>query len=282
MKDGFFLIDLTLRVHGFVYFYNKFLKSMNTTNPEGSLYTTIQNNIATIEFGHPSSNSFPSFMLDRLTKELNTIAQNTEVSVIVLKSQGEKAFCAGASFDELLEIDDLIKGEKFFSGFANVINAMRKCPQLIIGRVQGKAVGGGVGLVSACDYAFATEAASIKLSELTIGIGPFVIAPAVERKMGNASLAELTIAGHEWQNAYWAKERGLYARVFETIAEMDKEVEFLALKLAQYNPEALAEMKKVLWKNTDNWDTLLYERAAISGKLVLSDFTKNALAQFKK
>lgn len=255
---------------------------MSTTQEHGSLYTQIQNKIASIEFSHPASNSFPSELLQRLTDELHKIAQNKEVSIIVLKSGGEKTFCAGASFDELLQIDDLEKGEKFFAGFANVINAMRKCPQLIIGRIQGKAVGGGVGLAAACDYAFATEAASIKLSELTIGIGPFVIAPAVERKMGNAALAKLTIAGHEWQNAYWAKEHGLYAKVYETVAEMDKEIDFLAQKLASYNPEALAEMKTILWENTSNWETLLYERAAISGKLVLSDFTKNALQQFKK
>lgn len=252
------------------------------TQSNGSLYTHIENKIATIEFSHEASNSFPSELLQRLTNELNKISENKEVSVIILKSGGEKAFCAGASFDELLQIDDLEKGEKFFSGFANVINAMRKCNQLIIGRIQGKTVGGGVGLAAACDYAFATEAASIKLSELTIGIGPFVIAPAVERKMGTAALAELTIAGHEWQNAYWAKERGLYAKVYETIADMDKEVDFLAQKLASYNPEALADMKRVLWEDFSNWDSLLYERAAISGKLVLSEFTKNALSQFKK
>ena len=255
---------------------------MSTIQSNGSLYTQINNKIATIEFSHEASNSFPSELLQRLTNELNKISQNKEVSVIILKSGGEKAFCAGASFDELLQIDDLEKGEKFFSGFANVINAMRKCSQLIIGRIQGKTVGGGVGLAAACDYTFATEAASIKLSELTIGIGPFVIAPAVERKMGTAALAELTIAGHEWQNAYWAKERGLYAKVYETIADMDKEVDFLAQKLASYNPEALAEMKKVLWEDSSNWDSLLYERAAISGKLVLSEFTKDALSQFKK
>lgn len=252
------------------------------TQSNGSLYTHIENKIATIEFSHEASNSFPSELLQRLTNELNKISENKDVSVIILKSGGEKAFCAGASFDELLQIDDLEKGEKFFSGFANVINAMRKCNQLIIGRIQGKTVGGGVGLAAACDYAFATEAASIKLSELTIGIGPFVIAPAVERKMGTAALAELTIAGHEWQNAYWAKERGLYAKVYETIADMDKEVYFLAQKLASYNPEALADMKRVLWEDFSNWDSLLYERAAISGKLVLSEFTKNALSQFKK
>ena len=255
---------------------------MTTTVSNGSLYVNIENKIATIEFAHPASNSFPSELLQRLTNELHLVSQNPKVSVIILKSEGEKAFCAGASFDELLEIDDLQKGEKFFSGFANVINAMRKCPQLIIGRIQGKAVGGGVGLAAACDYAFATEAASIKLSEFTIGIGPFVIAPAVERKMGVAALAELTIAGHEWQNAYWAKEQGLYAKVYANTAEMDQEIAFLATKLASYNPEALAEMKTVLWENTSNWDALLYERAAISGKLVLSEFTKNALSQFKK
>lgn len=248
----------------------------------GSLYTHIQNNIATIEFGHPASNSFPGELLNRLTISLNELSSNKEVNVIILKSEAEKTFCAGASFDELTAISTMEEGKQFFLGFANVINAMRKCSKLIIGRVQGKAVGGGVGLAAACDYCFATEQASIKLSEFTIGIGPFVIAPAVERKMGLAALSELTLDATSWQNAYWAKEKGLYAKVFETIGELDKEVDYLALKLSQYNAEALKEMKKVLWEGTENWDILLEERAEISGKLVLSEATKSALQKFKK
>ncbi|MDY0780390.1 enoyl-CoA hydratase/isomerase family protein [Tenacibaculum sp. IB213877] len=254
---------------------------MTTTRPNGSLYTQFENNIATIEFGHPASNSFPSELLDRLAKEFDKLSVNDAVSVIVLKSEGERAFCAGASFDELVAIDNLEDGKAFFSGFANVINAMRRCSKLIIGRVQGKIVGGGVGLAAACDYVLATEAASIKLSELTIGIGPFVIAPAVERKVGVSGLAELTLDATSWKNAYWAKEKGLYARVFENITELDKEVEILAEKLASYNPEALHEMKKALWLGTEHWEKLLIERAETSGKLVLSEFTKNALEKFK-
>lgn len=255
---------------------------MTTKRTEGSLYTNIVNGIATIEFGHPASNSFPSVLLDRLTTELNLISKNDAISVVILKSEGEKAFCAGASFDELVAIDNLKDGKKFFSGFANVINAMRTCSKIIIGSVQGKAVGGGVGLVAACDYVLATEAASIKLSELTIGIGPFVIAPAIERKIGVAGLAELTVAATEWKNAYWAKEKGLYATVFETSDELKKETEYLAEKLASYNPQALVKLKKTLWEGTENWGSLLIERAEISGELVLSDFTKKGLKKFKK
>lgn len=255
---------------------------MTTTRENGSLYTKIENKIATVEFGHPASNSFPSVLLERLTNEFDKLSINDEVSVIVLKSEGERAFCAGASFDELVAIDNLEDGKAFFSGFANVINAMRRCSKLIIGRVQGKTVGGGVGLAAACDYVLATEAASIKLSEFTIGIGPFVIAPAVERKINVSGLAELTLDATNWKNAYWAKDKGLYARVFESQAELDSEVEILSEKLASYNPQALAEMKKALWKGTEHWEELLIERAETSGKLVLSDFTKNALAKFKK
>ncbi|GGB85009.1 enoyl-CoA hydratase [Flavobacterium suaedae] len=253
-----------------------------TTRPNGSLYTNIHNHIATVEFGHPASNSFPSELLQRLTDELNKLSENNDVHVIVLKSEGEKAFCAGASFNELLEVSNLEEGGAFFSGFANVINAMRKCSKLIVGRIHGKAVGGGVGLAAACDYALATENSAIKLSEFTIGIGPFVIAPAVERKMGVAALAEMTIAADEWKNAYWAKEKGLYAKVFENTKDLDKEIDILTTKLAGYNPEALQAMKKVLWEGTENWDSLLSERAAISGKLVLSDATKEALAPYRK
>lgn len=248
----------------------------------GSLYTSINNHIATVEFGHPASNSFPSELLDRLTKALNELSENDDVHLIVLKSEGERAFCAGASFDELMTISTLSEGKEFFSGFANVINAMRTCSKLIVGRVQGKAVGGGVGLISACDYALATEAAAIKLSELSIGIGPFVIAPAVERKMGKAALTELTLAATEWKNAYWAKEKGLYAKVFETIDELDKELDIFTHHLASYNPDALNKMKQTLWNGTDHWNNLLMERAEISGQLVLSNFTKNALKKFKK
>lgn len=255
---------------------------MTTNRENGSLYTSVENKIASIEFGHPASNSFPSILLERLEKEIKRLSEDDNVSVILLKSEGEKAFCAGASFNELIEIESLPEGERFFSGFANVINAMRQCKKLIVGRVQGKVVGGGVGLVAACDYAMATEAAAIKLSELSIGIGPFVIAPAVERKMGVDALAELSLAAHEWKNAYWAKENGLYARVFDSIEELDKEIDIFTEKLASYNPQALQEMKKILWKDTENWGELLQERAAISGELVLSDFTKNALAKFKK
>ncbi|GAB7256015.1 enoyl-CoA hydratase/isomerase family protein [Polaribacter sp. OB-PA-B3] len=255
---------------------------MATTRENGSLYTNIQNNIATIEFGHPASNSFPGELLARLTKELLSVSANNDVAVIVLKSEGEKAFCAGASFDELVAVSNLNEGKQFFSGFANVINAMRTCGKLIVGRIQGKTVGGGVGIAAACDYVLATESASIKLSEFTIGIGPFVIEPAVSRKIGVSGTAELTLDATSWKNAYWAKEKGLYAKVLENQKELDQEVDFLTSKLASYNPAALAEMKKALWKGTENWTKLLEERAAVSGELVLSDFTKKALSKFIK
>lgn len=255
---------------------------MTTDRTNGSLYTKIANGIATVEFGHPASNSFVSELLARLAKEFHKLAINSEVSVIVLKSEGDRAFCAGASFDELVAISNLEEGKQFFSGFAHVINAMRNCPKPIIGRVQGKTVGGGVGLAAACDYVHATVEAAIKLSEISIGIGPFVIAPAVERKMGKAALAELSLYPIEWKNAYWAKEKGLYAKVYDSISEMDKELDIHLQKLATYNPEALSQMKKVLWEGTEHWNKLLLELAEASGKLALSPNTKQALEKFKK
>lgn len=253
-----------------------------TTRPNGSLYTKIENKIATLEFGHPQSNSFPSELLDRLTKEIDLLSTNAEVNLILLKSEGDAAFCAGASFDELLAVNNVETGKKFFSGFANVINAMRRSTKIIVGRIHGKTVGGGVGLASACDYALATVDASVKLSELAIGIGPFVIEPTVSRKIGIAAMSELALAPHSWKNAYWAKNKGLYAEVYETVADLDKELDIFCSKLAQCNPEALHEMRKVTWEGTEHWEHLLYERAEISGRLVLSDFTKEALSKFKK
>ncbi len=249
---------------------------------KGEINFNISNKIATITFFHPASNSLPSELLQRLIDAINRAGENSEVKVIVLQSEGEKTFCAGASFDELLTIDSLEAGKQFFSGFANLINTMRKCPKLIIGRVQGKAVGGGVGIIAATDYCFATENADIKLSELSIGIGPFVIAPVVERKIGVSALSELTIDAINWKTAYWAKEKGLYARVFEHTRDMDEAIDLLTQKLASYHLEAMKEMKKVLWHDTDHWDELLIQNAEISGRLALSEFTKVALEKFKK
>lgn len=265
------------RKSGILNFYQK-KRFMNN----GTIYSNITNKVATLTFFHPASNSLPSDLLNRLIKSIEQLGMNDEVSVILLQSEGEKTFCAGASFNELMQIKNFDEGKTFFSGFANLINTMRKCPKLIIGRVQGKAVGGGVGIIAATDYCYATETADIKLSELSIGIGPFVIAPAIERKMGLAALGELTINATEWKTSYWAKRKGLFAKVFESSRDMDEFLTILTSKLAGYNLMAMEEMKKVLWEKTEHWDQLLVERAEISGNLVLSEFTKNALSKFKK
>lgn len=249
---------------------------------EGTITSSISNGIGTITFFHPQSNSMPGTQLRNLAAEIEKLGKDDNAKVIVLQSEGDKTFCAGASFDELISIKDIDTGLKFFSGFALVINAMRKAPKFVIARVQGKAVGGGVGIASSADYTFATEAASVKLSELAVGIGPFVVGPAVERKVGTSAFCQLTINATEWQSAQWAKEKGLYAEVFATAADMDKGIEALATKLATSNPEAMSMLKKVMWEGTENWDTLLIERAGMSGKLVLSDFTVNAINKFKQ
>ena len=255
---------------------------MSLQKATAAITLSIDATIATIEFGHPASNSFPSLLLKELTSTIETVGQNPEVAVVVLKSQGTAAFCAGASFDELLAVANEAEGKSFFSGFAHLINAMRKCPKLIIGRIQGKAIGGGVGIVAACDYVLASQEASIKLSELAIGIGPFVIEPAVSRKIGKIALAELSLTAQEWKSAAWAKEKGLYANTFESIEKLDEAVAEFTRQLATYNPEAVTAMKKVLWEGTEHWDALLVERAAITGKLVISEATNTALAAFKK
>ncbi|MGB5171712.1 enoyl-CoA hydratase/isomerase family protein [Eudoraea sp.] len=255
---------------------------MTTNRSNGSLYTRIENKAAIIEFGHPASNSFVKELLERLTNEIYELSTNHSVSVIVIKSEGDRAFCAGASFDELLAISNLDEGTSFFSGFANLISAMRNCKQPIIGRVQGKAVGGGVGLVAACDYVYACESAAVRLSELAIGIGPFVIAPAVERKIGKSGLAELALAPTEWKNAFWAKEKGLFSKVFSNIKEMDKALDHHIHLLSQYNPNALTELKRILWEGAPDWSNLLIKRAAISANLCLDEFTKETLSKLKK
>lgn len=257
---------------------------MNTEEAvlQGDVEVNQKEGIAYVEFYHPLSNSLPGKVLTKLAETITALGAQDDVKVIVLKSRGDRAFCAGASFDELISIQDEKTGKVFFSGFANVINAMRKCPKFIVGRVQGKAVGGGVGLAASVDYCLATKHAAIKLSELAIGIGPFVVGPAVERKVGKSAFSTLTINASEWRDASWAKENGLYVDVFNTVDELDAEVESLVKRLSRYNPEAMAMLKRIFWEGTDHWDSLLMERAQMSGKLVLSEFTKNAIAQFKK
>lgn len=247
----------------------------------GHVKVDTQSGIATISFFHPQSNSLPGALLRELGDTITRVSHDPATVVIVLRSEGEKAFCAGASFDELIAIQDLEGGTRFFSGFAHVINAMRKSTKLIIGRVQNKAVGGGVGVASSVDYCFATTKASVKLSELAVGIGPFVVGPAVQRKMGLSAMSQLAINATEWQSAQWAKEKGLYAEIFETEDAMDAAIDALAQRLVNSDPEAMAELKNIFWQGTENWDELLVERAGISGRLVLSDFTRNAISKFK-
>ena len=241
----------------------------------------INNNIGIIEFFTPNHNSLPSNMLKHLSKIIEKATKDDAVKVIILKSGGNKTYCAGASFDELLTIENEADGKNFFSGFADVINAIRKSSKFIIGVVQGKAIGGGVGLIAACDYVYASTTAAIKLSELSIGIGPFVIGPVVERKIGTAFTYEMSIDATNFRTAEWAKEKGLYAALFKDTESLQEATDKLAITLSKYSAEAMAEIKKAFWTNTDHWDTLLYERAAISGRLVLTDFTKETLKDFK-
>jgi methylglutaconyl-CoA hydratase len=255
---------------------------MVTEIKEGYVKSEFHNGVTTIEFFHPQSNSLPAKILEQLMTTIHGAGNDADTKVIVLRSAGEKAFCAGASFDELMAIKNEEQGLQFFSGFAHVINAMRVSPKFIIGRIQGKCVGGGVGLAAAVDYAIATEAAEIKLSELAMGIGPFVVGPAVERKIGNSAFSQLAIDASLWRNADWARKKGLFAEVHSKIEGVDESVTRLAELLAHSSPVAMAEMKKIFWKGTEHWDKLLIERAAISGRLVLSDFTRKAIEKFKK
>lgn len=249
---------------------------------EGYVKSEFHNGVTTIEFFHPQSNSLPGKMLEELAQAIHGAGNDADTKVIILRSAGDKAFCAGASFDELAAITNKEQGLAFFSGFAHVINAMRHCPQLIIGRIHGKCVGGGVGLAAAVDYAIATEAAEIKLSELAVGIGPFVVGPSVERKIGLSAFSQLAIDAGMWRNADWAKRKGLFAEVHPSAEAMDESIARLTNTLTHSSPEAMSELKRIWWKGTEHWDQLLIERAAISGRLVVSAFTRNALEKFKK
>lgn len=248
----------------------------------GSVNLSIENNIGTIEFFHPKGNSLPGTILRKLAQTITEAGENDGIKVIVLKSRGDGAFCAGASFDELIAIEDYDTGKKFFMGFALVLNAMRTCPKLIIVRVHGKTVGGGVGIASAGDYTFAHEKASVKLSELALGIGPFVVGPAVERKVGKSAFSAMSVDATNWYDSKFAEEKGMFNKVFDSVSDLNQAVRELATQLAKSSPEAMRDLKAILWKGTEDWDLLLEQRAEISGRLVLSDFTKNFIKKFKE
>jgi methylglutaconyl-CoA hydratase len=249
---------------------------------EGYVKVEREHGIVTIEFYHPQRNSLPGKILEALAKDIHSEGLNKETKVIILRSAGEKVFCSGASFDELASITNEADGTKFFSGFANVINAMRTAPKPIIARIQGKCVGGGVGLAAAADYAIAVEGADVKLSELAVGIGPFVVGPAVERKMGLSAFSQLAIDANMWRPADWARRKGLFAELHADVAGMDDSIVRLSTNLSHSNPDALRELKKAFWSGTEHWDELLKERARISGRLILSEYSKTAIAKFKE
>ncbi|MEO6188869.1 MAG: enoyl-CoA hydratase/isomerase family protein [Ginsengibacter sp.] len=246
---------------------------------DGYVKSHTEHGVSTIEFFHPQSNSLPGNLLGQINQELHFLSGHGS-KVVILQSAGNGAFCAGASFNELASIKTESEAINFFKGFASLINGMRKCKMLIIGRIHGKCVGGGVGIAAACDYSIATNAAEVKLSELSIGLGPFVVGPAIERKIGVSAFSQLAIDATLWRNSEWAKKKGLFAEVHETAQDMDESVYRLANTLSHANNEAISQMKQMFWQGTDHWDQLLNERAAISGRLVLSDFAKNAIAEF--
>lgn len=247
---------------------------------EGFIKTTKENKVSTIEFFHPAQNSLPGHLLKELAEAVEEAGRDKDILLVLLKSGGDRTFCAGASFTELASIEDFPTGKRFFMGFANVINAIRKCPKIVIGRIQGKAVGGGVGLAAACDYTMATQYASVRLSELAVGIGPFVIGPVVERKTGLSAFSQMALNAGEWQTAAWAKQKGLFMEVFDSVEQLDAYIQHFTEDLTTKNPEALRSLKKVFWEGTDHWDVLLEERAEASGQLILSEFSKNAISSF--
>jgi methylglutaconyl-CoA hydratase len=249
---------------------------------EGHVRTETHDGITTIEFYHPQSNSLPGRLLDALTHEVHGAGNDPHTRVIILRSAGSKAFCAGASFDELMAIQNADQGFLFFSGFAHLINAIRKCPQFVIARIHGRCVGGGVGIAAAADYAIAVNGADVKLSELALGIGPFVVGPAVERRIGLSAFSALAIDATMWRDAEWARKRGLYTELHQELSQMDESIDRLARTLAHSSPEAMALLKAIFWKGTEHWDQLLVERAAISGRLILSQFSRTALHNFRK
>jgi methylglutaconyl-CoA hydratase len=241
----------------------------------------IKNSISIITFGTPKSNSLPGEILEKLAQTILDEGSKNEVKAILLKSDGDKSFCAGASFDELLEIEELEKSKIFFGGFAKVLNAMRNCGKLVIVRVQGKTTGGGVGIACAADYCFATEEAAMALTELNLGIGPFVIGPFVERKVGKSAYSAMSIDA-DFRSADWCEKHDVYHSVSENIEIMDVEINAFMEKLSTRSSDALALIKKVSWEGTEHFEQLMPERILMSASLILEDSAKENIGKIKE
>ncbi len=246
----------------------------------GRVDSQVEGGVGTITFSHPKGNSLPGSLLAELAAAVTRLGADDSAKVIAMRSEGTGAFCAGASFAELQSITDEAAGKKFFMGFATLILAMIRCPKFIVTRVQGKTVGGGVGILAASDYTVASSAAAVRLSELAVGIGPFVVGPVIEKKIGLAALSAMAVEAG-WRSADWAETHGLYSAVHQTVDAVDSCVNEITARLAASNPDAMSRLKKVFWEGTDGWDQLLSERAAASGTLVLSDFARKAISATK-
>lgn len=256
----------------------------NTASPsaltDGDVRLSVADGVGTVEFSHPKGNSLPSALLRQLADGIATLGNDPAARVIVLRSAGAKTFCAGASFDEFTAVSTPEQGREFFLGFSRVIMAMVRAPKFVISRVQGHAAGGALGVIAASDYSVAVQGADAKLSELAVGIGPFVVGVVLERKLGLAPFQFLGVHA-DWHDAAWCERHGLYAQVVPDIAALDATVDAHARRLAAANPEAMAEMKRIYWKDVDDWEARMDARAQLSGRMVLSDFTRDALARFR-
>ena len=255
-------------------------KGAPSTLTEGEVRVEVKDGVGAVEFFHPKGNSMPGALLRQLASEITALGEEPEVRVIVLRSGGTGPFCAGASFDELTRVSTPEEGREFFSGFSRVILAMIRAPKFVVTRVQGKAAGGAVGLIAASDYCMAVSGASAKLSELALGIGPFIVGAVIEKKMGLAGFSAMAVDA-DWREAAWCERQGLYARVCENVFELDSAVARLTGTLAVSNPEAMSELKRIFWAGTEGWDELLDERARMSGRMVLSEFTKRSIQKFR-
>ena len=245
---------------------------------DGYVRSQVEEGVATITFFHPKGNSLPGRLLAELAAAVTDAGRNADARVIVLRSDGYGPFCAGASFAELQAISDAESGKKFFMGFVNLIIAMIRAPKFIVTRVHGKVVGGGVGIVSASDFAIAANSASLRLSELAVGLGPFIVGLPIQKKIGLGPFSAMAVDA-DWRDAEWGHRHGLYAELHDDVASLDAALDSRVKTLASSNPEAMAQLKKVFWEGTDGWSAELDARAGMSGTLVLSDFTSKAVGR---
>ena len=198
-------------------------------------------------------NAFDDVLIREMTDALESIAQDDGVRVVVLTGAGD-VFSAGADLNWMKKVATYGFEENVEDAliFARMLEALYRLPKPTIARINGACVGGGVGLVSACDVAVSVPEAKFALREILLGIAPSAISPYVLRKIGETHAHDYFLTGRTF-DAVRAREIGLVNEVVER-GLLDAEIDVWVQRFLHAGPQAIAATKKLI--NRVAWSSI--------------------------